>query len=118
MNKILLKYTLYTYVKFAEFNVKVSHGRHVCNCLRKSNVIGKAQPRTGHEGREREYSCNCTLSLALALDGSQGHVPTALSPGKRPGTHCTRGWLGPRTGLDGCGKFRPLRDSIPEPLSL
>ena len=30
----------------------------------------------------------------------------ALLPGKRPGTHCTGGWGGPRAGLDGCGKPR------------
>ena len=34
-------------------------------------------------------------------------------PRKRPSTHCTRGWLGPRAGLDRGGKSRPHRDSIP-----
>jgi len=34
-----------------------------------------------------------------------------LSPA-RPGTHCTWGWVGPRAGLDRCGKSRPHRDSI------
>jgi hypothetical protein len=28
-------------------------------------------------------------------------------PGKRPGTHCTEGWVGLGAGLDGCGKSRP-----------
>jgi hypothetical protein len=28
-------------------------------------------------------------------------------PGKRPGTHCTGGWLGARDGLDECGKISP-----------
>jgi hypothetical protein len=36
-----------------------------------------------------------------------------LYPREIPGTHCTGGWVG----LDGCGKFRPLRDSIPGPSS-
>ena len=27
-------------------------------------------------------------------------------PPERPGTHCTGGWVGPRTGLDWCGKSR------------
>jgi hypothetical protein len=31
-----------------------------------------------------------------------GPVDTAL-----PGTHCTGGWVGPRAGLDKCGKSRP-----------
>jgi len=39
--------------------------------------------------------------------GGQRHAPAALPPGKRPGTHCTGGWVGPRAGLDGCGKSRP-----------
>ena len=42
--------------------------------------------------------------------GGQLHAPTALAPGKRPGTHCIGGWVDPRTGLDGCGKSRPHRD--------
>jgi len=32
-----------------------------------------------------------------------------LYPRKRPGTHCIGGWVG----LNGCGKSRPHRDSIP-----
>jgi hypothetical protein len=36
--------------------------------------------------------------------GGQRHAPAALPPGKRPGTG---GWVGPRAGLDGCGKSRP-----------
>jgi hypothetical protein len=39
--------------------------------------------------------------------GGQRHAPVALPPGKRPGTHCIEGWVGPRVGLDGCGKSRP-----------
>ena len=34
---------------------------------------------------------------------------------ERPGTHCVRGWVSLRAGLDGCGKPRPYRDSIPGP---
>jgi hypothetical protein len=39
--------------------------------------------------------------------GGQLHAPAALSPGKRRGTYCTGGLVGPRVGLDGCGKFLP-----------
>ena len=48
----------------------------------------------------------------------QLHVPAALYPRKRPGTHCTGGWVGHRAGLDRCEKSRPHRDSIPGPSSL
>jgi hypothetical protein len=44
--------------------------------------------------------------------GGQRHAPAALTPGKKPGTHCVGGWVGPRAGLDGCGKSRHHRDSI------
>jgi hypothetical protein len=30
----------------------------------------------------------------------QRHAPAALYPRERPGTHCTGGWVDPRTGLD------------------
>jgi hypothetical protein len=30
-----------------------------------------------------------------------------FTPGKKPGTHCTRGWVGPRAGLDRCQKSCP-----------
>jgi hypothetical protein len=39
--------------------------------------------------------------------GIQIHALAALPPGKRPGTLCTGGQLGPRDGLDGWGKSRP-----------
>jgi hypothetical protein len=39
--------------------------------------------------------------------GGQRHAPAALPQGRRPGTHYTEGWVGPRTGLDRGGKSRP-----------
>ena len=41
----------------------------------------------------------------------------ALTPGKKPGTYFTGGWLGLRTGLDGSEKSRPHGDSISGPSS-
>jgi hypothetical protein len=49
--------------------------------------------------------------------GGQRHAAAALPPG-RPGTHCVGGWVGPRAGLNGCGKSRRHRDSIPGPCKL
>jgi hypothetical protein len=34
-------------------------------------------------------------------------TPRLLYLRERPGTHCIGGWVGPRAGLDGCGKSRP-----------
>jgi hypothetical protein len=47
--------------------------------------------------------------------GVRCHTLPALLPGKRTGTHFTKGWVGPRAGLDGYGKSRLHRDSIPGP---
>jgi hypothetical protein len=44
-------------------------------------------------------------------------APRPLYPRERPGTHSIEGWVGPKAGLDKCGKSRPQRDSIPGPLS-
>ena len=49
--------------------------------------------------------------------GGQRHAPAALPPGKRHGTHCIGGWVGPRAGLKGYGKSRPHQVAIPTTLS-
>jgi hypothetical protein len=56
------------------------------------------------------------LSLTWALDGvvSQRHAPAGLSPGKKPGTHCTVSWMGLRPGVGGCGKTRPTGIRSPD----
>jgi hypothetical protein len=63
---------------------------------------GKFHPRTGNKGSEGEQKYISSLSLTSALDGVGGqcHDPAALLPGKRPGTHCTGGWVGPGVVLD------------------
>jgi len=57
------------------------------------------------------------MTTALGWVRGQRHAPAALYPQEGPGSHCTGGWVGPRAGLDRCGKPRPHRDSIPEPSS-
>jgi hypothetical protein len=44
-------------------------------------------------------------------------TPRRFTPVKETGTHCVGGWVGPRAGLDGWGKFRLLRDEITGPSS-
>ena len=74
----------------------------------------KVFPRTDHEGLDGEQMYSSTPPSTSALDvvGDQRLAPAALSP-ERSGTHCTGGWVGHRAGLDGSGKFRYHRDSIP-----
>ena len=54
------------------------------------------------------YSATLSLTSALYEVGGQRHAPAALRPGKSSGTHCIGGWVGPRAGLDGCGKSHPI----------
>ena len=42
-------------------------------------------------------------------------TPQPAYPRQRPGTHCIGGWVGPRVGLDVCGKFRPPPAGIRSP---
>jgi len=39
--------------------------------------------------------------------GGQLHALPTLHPGKKCGTHCTGGWVGPRASQDVCWKFPP-----------
>jgi len=49
--------------------------------------------------------------------GGQRHAPAALMPRKGNVTRFTGGWLGPRAGLNWCGKPILHRDPITEPSS-
>jgi len=62
-----------------------------------------------HQNLFSDKCIGSTLSLTTALEGVRGqrHVPAALNPRERPGTHCTGGWVGPRAGLGRCGKSAP-----------
>jgi len=53
-----------------------------------------------------------TLSLTLALDWGGLSTPRPFYPRKIYGTRFVGGWVGPRAGLDGCGKSRTQRDLI------
>jgi hypothetical protein len=39
----------------------------------------------------------------------QHHAPATIYPRERPGTHCAGDWVGPRAGLERCGKSPPSR---------
>ena len=57
------------------------------------------------------------MTSALRWGWVVSTTPRLLYPRERPGTHCTGGWVGHRAGLDGHGKSRLHRDSIPGPSS-
>ena len=65
---------------------------------------------------QRCYHVNAALqhiTSALRWGWAVSTTPRPLYPQERPSSHCTGGWVGPRAGLDGCGKSRSHRDSIP-----
>ena len=47
--------------------------------------------------------------------GGQRHAPVASPPGKGLGTHYKGGWVGPRAGLEGCGKLASTGIRPPHP---
>ena len=93
----------------AYVNFPFSLFRRLSTLFREQQGKGKVHHRTGQEGPAGELRYSSTLSLSSALDGvgGQRHAPAALPPEKRPGTHFIGGWVGPRAGLDGCGKSHP-----------
>ena len=62
-------------------------------------------------------SSNLSLTLALDKGGWSTPRPGRITPGKETRYPLYRRLGSPRAGLDGCGKSRPHRDSIPEPSS-
>ena len=66
--------------------------------------------RTAHKG-SRGIALPLHDHGTRRVEGSASR-PVAPYPQQRPRTHCTRGWVGPRVGLDRCRKSRPHRDSI------
>jgi len=57
---------------------------------------------------------NLTPTGIRSPDG-QRHAPAALDPQERTSTHCTGVRVGPRAGLDRCGKSRPPPTGIRSP---
>ena len=70
---------------------------------------GKVRPVTVHETPDGKQRITFPLSLTLVLDGGGWLTPSTSSftPGKRPSTYRTRGWVGPRTGCRWVKKISP-----------
>ena len=76
---------------------------------------------TLEQAMNAQRGSRCKLYSFFNLDARWEWVVNAtsrpLNPRERPGTHGAGSSVNPRAGLDGCGKTRLLRDSIPEPPS-
>ena len=97
-------------------NVKVLHvkprGTHTVKCTL-VQALRLCTGRTTHRGSR------CIALHFLDHDTRRGEESASRSgrslPSGKTHTHYTGGWVGPRAGLDRCGKSRPYRDSIPGP---
>ena len=72
--------------------------------MTRSGIGGKFRPETDIEGPEREYGYSSTLSLTSTLNRGRWLKPRLrppLLPGKKCGTHCVGGWVGPRICMNG-----------------
>lgn len=47
------------------------------------------------------------------MGDGQRHIAAVLPPGTRQGTHRIGGWVGRRTGLDGCENLHPAGFDFP-----
>ena len=81
-------------------------------CYLKCTLVQALRLCTGRTAHW-ESSGITLLFLDHGTRRGQRHASAALYPRERPGTHCTGGWVGPRSSLDRCGKSRCYRDSIP-----
>jgi len=73
-----------------------------------------------HATKAQMGSRGVILLFPFPLDGGcvVNATPWPLYLRERTGTHSIGGWLGPRVGLDGCGKSCPHRNSISGPSRL
>jgi hypothetical protein len=72
------------------------------------NSLQVIPARTGYES-PKDYGYRFTLTSTLTLDevGGLRQAPAALPQRKRPGTHCTGGWVVPQRESGGTRKFSP-----------
>jgi hypothetical protein len=74
----------------------------------KVQLITHHEAQIGRGGGEHRYSPTLSLTSAIRWDfAGQSHATAASPLGKREGTPCTGGWIGPRTSLVGYGISLP-----------
>jgi hypothetical protein len=77
--------------------------------FRNANSRVKREPRNRPRRAHRVSVGIAQLFLNLGTRGGfvVSITPRPPLPRKRPGTHCTGGWVGPGAGLGRCGESRP-----------
>jgi len=105
--------TWYSSSSFRNRSYSFSEGTVLSGVSLLGTVNSKIYPRECHEFPEGEQRYNFTLSLTSALNVGGLFTLRPSRQWKIPGTHHTRGWVGPRAGMDG-----PPPGKIPRPPTL
>ena len=67
----------------------------------------KFHPRTGHGAQRESRRTALFFNFGARWAWVVNATPWPLYLRERRGIHCIAGWVGPRPGMDGCGKFCP-----------
>jgi hypothetical protein len=91
---------------------KLVSGYHTENVIRKIKRLHTTCNRFHRTDipplrKQLAYTNHSLIKSHLTSRNFFFHAPATLSPRKRRDTHCTGGWVGPRAGLDRCGKYDP-----------
>ena len=92
--------------------VELAPERGIITNLNKMPCNSTRAPRGGTEVQLRSV-----FNLGDRLGWVVKAMPRPHYPRIKHGAYSTKGWVGPKAGLDGCKESRPYRDSIPGPSS-
>jgi hypothetical protein len=113
--------TLFCHGGYLSFSSQFMKNVHICEQKRVKLWQGKGKVKFTLEQAMKAQRGSRGIALLINLSARWGWVvnamPQLLYPWERSSTHCIRGWVGPRTSLDKCGKSRLHWDSIPGPSS-
>jgi len=98
-------YTLHSSIlvpaKRAVYLLKSLYKKVKCTLVQALRLCTDRTVRTGSRNRTLLF-----LDHGTRRGEGSASRPATLYHQERPGTHCEGGWLGPRAGLDRCGKSR------------
>ena len=73
--------------------------------------------RFGNHTTKLREKCHSAVTCRSVIRGIFEYLFVTMLNDISAGTYCIGGWVGQRSGLEGCGKPCPHRDSIPGPSS-
>jgi hypothetical protein len=89
------------------FDGSAEKNRHILSLITKLLLKLSSPYNRPRRPKEVEVLLYSFLNLGARLRWVVNATIRPFCRRERPGTHCIGGWVGPRAGLDGCGKCRP-----------